>query len=385
MGDWDTLACNGISLAGSHLTARNNVLKNVNFGISVSGDSSLVENNVIENFSGDGLRGIGNYLTFQYNTVRNCYDVNANHDDGFQSWSVGSDGKVGTGVIKNITLRGNLIINYTDPAQKFRGTLQGIGCFDGFFENWIIENNIILTDHWHGITLLGARNCRIVNNTVYDLNSERPGPPWIQIGNHKNGQLSQNCIIRNNLSSSINTQDGPAVQVDHNIIINDPNEFFVDYSIFDMRLKDGCTAIDSGSSDSAPSIDFAQNSRPQGSGFDVGAFEFGPANSVVPNGHSFKHTIQVWPNPFRNKIFISFTENSKKVNGKGRTVLEIFNLQGKLIYLSLSYLPSVVSSNAKGVVWQGQDIHGIPVPNGIYLIQWATQKKTFSHKVVLAR
>ena len=147
----------------------------MNFGISVTGASNVVERNVIENFSGDGLRGLGDYGVFEFNTVKNCYDVNANHDDGFQSWSVGPGG-VGTGVVRGIVLRGNRILNYEDPNQPHRGTLQGIGCFDGFFEDWIIENNEILTDHWHGITLSGARNCRIVNNTVVDLNTTSPGP-----------------------------------------------------------------------------------------------------------------------------------------------------------------------------------------------------------------
>ena len=61
--------------------------------------------------AGNGLRGLGNHCTFQYNTVKNCYDVNRNHDDGFQSWSVGPNG-IGTGEVVRMVLRGNTIINY---------------------------------------------------------------------------------------------------------------------------------------------------------------------------------------------------------------------------------------------------------------------------------
>ena len=114
---------------------------------------------------------------FQYNVVKNCYDVNANHDDGFQSWSRGPQG-VGTGEVVGMVLRGNTIINYEDLDQPHRGTLQGIGCFDGMFVDWIVENNVIITDHWHGITLSGATDSRVVNNTVVDLNETSPGPPW---------------------------------------------------------------------------------------------------------------------------------------------------------------------------------------------------------------
>ncbi|MFP4015200.1 MAG: choice-of-anchor Q domain-containing protein [Chitinispirillaceae bacterium] len=276
--DWNDNSCNALSLPGDKMVARNNHFRNINFGISVTGDSCLVENNIIENFSGDGLRGIGDYGTYQYNTVKNCYDVNANHDDGFQSWSVGEDG-VGTGVVKGIVLRGNTIINYEDPNQPHRGTLQGIGCFDGMFEDWVVENNVIMVDHWHGITLSGAINCRIVNNTVVDLNSERPGPPWIRISNHKNGTASTGCTIRNNLTTSISADDG--VAADHNIVIENYDDFFVDYTAFDLRLKPGCIAIDSGNADLAPQSDRNGNDRIVNGRIDVGAYEYDPNSTGV--------------------------------------------------------------------------------------------------------
>ena len=46
-----------------------------------------------------------------------------------------------------MVLRGNTIINYEDPGQPHRGTLQGIGCFDGMFVDWVIENNVVIVDH----------------------------------------------------------------------------------------------------------------------------------------------------------------------------------------------------------------------------------------------
>ncbi|MBF0227250.1 MAG: hypothetical protein HQK76_17530 [Desulfobacterales bacterium] len=224
------------------------------------------------------MRGLGNYSTFQYNTIKNCYAVNANHDDGFQSWSTGLDGQVGTGTVIGIILRGNTIINYEDPNQKFLGDLQGIGCFDGMFEDWIIENNVIFTNHWHGITLSGAINCRIVNNTVIDINSEAPGPAWLRISNHKNGTPSRDCLIRNNLTTYISTDTG--VQIDHNIIISfeDYNNFFKNYSKMDFNLKPNCSAIDTGIGDLAPSIDRDKKDRPAKKGWDIGAYEYRPCN-----------------------------------------------------------------------------------------------------------
>jgi len=277
--DWDTRACSAIDVRGARNVIRGNHLLNVNFGISVTGVSNRVEHNVVENFSGDGLRGLGDYGIFESNQVKNCYDVNGNHDDGFQSWSVGPSG-VGSGVVRGIVLRGNRILNYSDPNQPHRGTLQGVGCFDGFFEDWIIENNEILTDHWHGITLAGARNCRIVNNTVVDLNTSSPGPPWIRIGPHKNGAPSAGNTVRNNLTTSLQVAADTAT-LDHNLVIDDAALFFRDYSRHDLRLREGCPAVDSGSGEDAPDVDIGDVVRPLDGDhdgkarWDVGAREFG--------------------------------------------------------------------------------------------------------------
>jgi len=277
MENWNTLACNGINLPGERMVCRNNHLQNVNFGITVSGGFCRVEGNTVENFAGDGLRGLGDYGVFQYNTVKNCYDVNANHDDGFQSWSRGADGQVGTGTVKGIVLRGNTFINYEEPDQPFRGTLQGIGCFDGMFEDWVVENNLVRVDHWHGITLSGAVNCRIVNNTVVDTNNQRPGPSWIRIGDHKNGTPSRDCVIRNNIATAFSFDAG--VTVDHNLQVGweDYAEVFRNPAAADFHLKAGSVAIDAGSREGCPSLDKDGLARPRGSACDLGAFEFSGA------------------------------------------------------------------------------------------------------------
>ncbi len=277
--DWDTRAVNGIGADGTNITIRGNHLKNVNFGISVGASNSLVEHNEVDSFSGDGMRGLGDYTTFQYNLVKNCYDVNDNHDDGFQSWSNGPGG-VGTGEVTGMVLRGNVIINYEDPNQPLRGPLQGIGCFDGTFVDWVVENNVIITDHWHGISLYGARNSRIVNNTVLDPNGDSPGPPWIKIENHKNGTAPVNCLVANNLTTDLANASG--VTEDHNMIIDDPGKFFVNPGAYDVHLLDNAPAIDQGTSDNAPTHDIEGIARPQGSGVDVGAYEWHDP-SVMPD------------------------------------------------------------------------------------------------------
>lgn len=269
--DWNRRPRDGIRADGPRIVVRRNRLKNVNFGISMSGPHALVEHNTVENFAGDGLRGLGDYSVFQYNVVKNCYDVNDNHDDGFQSWSIGPGG-VGTGEVKGIVLRGNTFINYEDPKQPHRGPLQGIGCFDGMFVDWVIENNVVVVDHYHGITLAGARGCKIVNNTVIDPNDQRPGPSAIRIGPHKKKMPSRDCTVRNNLASGLSVV-GEAMTSDHNVIVTDREAFFENAAAYDFRLKKGSPAIDAGSSDGVPSEDRAGVKRPQGKAVDLGAYE----------------------------------------------------------------------------------------------------------------
>ena len=277
--DWNDRSCNGISLPGDDMIARGNYLKNTNFAISVSGDHALVEGNVIENFSGDGMRGLGDYGVFQYNTVKNLYLVNSNHPDGFQSWSVG-EGGVGSGVVTGIVLRGNTFLNFEDPDQPFRGSLQGIGCFDGMFADWIVENNVVVADHWHGITLSGAVDSRVVNNTVVDIDAAGPGPPWIRVAAHKDGTPSARCVVRNNLATDFSVS-GEGMAQDHNIEIDlgaqSYDDFFVDYVGRDLHLKAGSPAVDTASPDLAPAIDRDGAPRPAGAGYDVGAYEHGAA------------------------------------------------------------------------------------------------------------
>ena len=273
--DWVNVASSGVDVGADRVTIRGCRVRNVRFGISVGGASARIQENLVDGFSADGMRGLGDDGLFEYNRVQNNYvedPPDANHDDGFQSWSVGPGG-VGTGEVRGVVLRGNVFINHANPAHPLRSSMQAIGCFDGWFVNWVVENNVVVTDHWHGITFLGMRDSRIVNNTVIDLDSVTPGPPWIMVNPHKNGQPSQNVVVRNNLATDY-ALAGPNVVGDHNVEFTMANAATLFLAPpFDLHLRPGTAAVDTGSATLAPPLDVEKMTRPQGAGFDLGAYE----------------------------------------------------------------------------------------------------------------
>lgn len=274
--EWVNLASSGVGIGGDRVSLSDSRVRNVRFGIALGGDDGVVRGNLVDGFSADGLRGLGDRGVFEYNRVQNNLiddDFDSNHDDGFQSWSYGAGG-VGTGEVVGVVLRGNVFINATDPGNPLRSTMQGIGCFDGFFRDWIVENNVVVTDHWHGISFYGMRDSRIVNNTVIDLASGNPGPPWIMVHDHKDGRPSSNVVVRNNLAADFSL-DGDALVIDHNIEFSAvvAASLFV-APPFDLHLRAGAPAIDAGSATLAPTRDVEGTPRPQGAGFDIGAYEY---------------------------------------------------------------------------------------------------------------
>jgi hypothetical protein len=365
MQQWDTLSCTAISSGGKHITIRNNYCKNVNFGITSSGDSSIVEYNIIENFAGDGLRGLGDYNTFQYNTVKNCYDVNGNHDDGFQSWSVG-EGGVGTDTVWGVALRGNTIIEYEDSTQPYRGNLQGIGCFDGFYADWIVENNVVIVEHYHGITLSGAVNCRIINNTVIDRDRATEISPWIRVGDHKDGSLSEGCVVRNNIYYRTLSMDSEQTE-DHNLQVRNYDSNFVDFSHFDVRLKEGSSAIDAGSSEMAPAVDIRGVSRPQGELYDIGAYEYLSGERDLLFG-----PLIVFSNPFN-----IFTDIGFSLFLPSNVKLEIFNLTGARVR-------ELINERRNAGIYSERFYRG-NLPSGVYFVVLRVGDQTESKKAILIK
>lgn len=279
--DWtNNMAEFAFLMLGPNVTLRNNTITNINFGIEIRGRYSVVEYNTIENIMGDGIRGLASFCSYEYNVVKNFYNIddNANHDDGFQSYSNYED------PVSDVILRGNKFISFTKTGDPETGQMQGIAMFDGFFENWTIENNLVVTDHWHGISLYGVNNSKIINNTSVKNPIDFWGlTPWITVKPHKDARPSNNNVIRNNLATDI-IDDGVGTIVENNLVIGtgDYSLYFEDANNFNFDLTTTSAAIDAGISTDAPTIDINKNPRPLGANWDVGCYEKDGISDTTP-------------------------------------------------------------------------------------------------------
>jgi hypothetical protein len=72
------------------------------------------------------------------------------------------------------------------------------------------------------------------------------------------------------------------IDLSNNIIDSDPK--FLDASKGDFRLKDGSPAIDKGTTISEIVEDIDRVKRPQGNGYDIGAYEYRGNQLPPPKG-----------------------------------------------------------------------------------------------------
>ncbi|WP_167320765.1 right-handed parallel beta-helix repeat-containing protein [Desulfocapsa sulfexigens] len=259
-----------------HTEAENTIIENMNIfnvhnGVTIEkADYTEIKNSTINHISGDGIQNNqSSYVKIEYNTIKNIYTVDKTHKDMIQAWTFDAP-------ITGMEIRGNTLVMAENDKNPLTLKVQGIGMFDGWYDNTLVENNLIVTNTDHGISFYGAKNCRIINNTVTSVLNSSVGPTGapIRIYPHKNGTPGFDNIIRNNLATYISTTnrgvDG-GVLVDHNIkVIN--SDHFINAEAFDFRLKKTSPAIDTGSIIFSPEIDILKNPRTNIP--DIGAYEY---------------------------------------------------------------------------------------------------------------
>ena len=248
--DWQEKSSTAVSIQGECTTILDNNIENIRWGIRQSADHELIQGNTINNIADDGVQISASNITIRGNRLTNFLDIgDGNHEDIIQAFNL-SD----SDVLHDITIDSNIGISQTDPDLPFpnRAT-QGITEFDGQWNNYNVINNVIVTNHWHGISIYGATNANLINNTVFGDNPSRV--PWIGVFNSKTGARPVNNIVRNNLATTYRRTTMGCIQ-DHNVTVSNPAIAVVKFDrlnhAFDLHLKAGSPAISAGTTIGAP-------------------------------------------------------------------------------------------------------------------------------------
>ena len=276
LSDWERLKYSGILLRGPDSHAQNNTLTGLYLALSVFGSDAVVTNNTISGFSADGIRALGDRSVIAGNLIHDCVQIDSNHADGFQSWSLGPDSVPGTGIVTGLNIHSNIILEWTSEARPdFSCHLQGIGMFDGMFRDTVIENNIISVTSYHGITIAGGLNSQIVHNTVVNASDPTANWPWISFRNHKDGRPSEGALVANNIVPVLQLDAIASATLEASQNLTGPylgRHLEAPFQGNYLPVPGGA-AHDTGTLDHKVGTDIFGTSRPQGEAPDIGAIE----------------------------------------------------------------------------------------------------------------
>ncbi|MDH3770391.1 MAG: hypothetical protein OET79_05335 [Nitrospirota bacterium] len=135
-----------------------------------------------------------------------------------------------------------------------------------------------------------------------------PSGYGIDILSRSSGAIVKNNIIYDNATPIVNNGINTAMG---NNLLNNP--FFVNQSNGDFHLQAGSPAIDIGITISGITTDHDGNSRPQGSTFDIGAYEF-PSCSGGGGSATFPAPMSTpAPGSTLTSTSVTFTDGQQKL------------------------------------------------------------------------
>jgi len=233
--EWKSLVRCGIKITGRYNTVRRNNLTIGGFiHIDYGAHNSYVGYNTVQNTPSDVCNVRASNCVFEYNTVKNVYKVDGNHNDLCQNW----------GGSFNV-FRGNTFITNENPNQPFLdkpgiSDVQCLAKFDQNSTNILVENNLVLGSHPIGIWWLGTSDSIIRYNTVVQVGDKTwfsNRPPTIATWPGKSGSSGKNNQIYGNLCQTIECQDGVEVK-DYNLLLKtgDFSKTFKNWRSHDLHL-----------------------------------------------------------------------------------------------------------------------------------------------------
>jgi len=253
----------------------------------VIGETTQAYRDVIEGI--DLIASVG--WIIRGNTIVNCRSK-TEYGFGFFAKHNSQDTLVENNVLINcgiaLSFGGGGGGNAGDPINLYR---------DGDYEYWhrggIMRNNIVIRTDFSdsgylydvGVYINHSRDAEIYNNTVMDYYAYGPSIDF------RDSTSSGGKVYNNILAGGIQYREGAPAPMASNNIINAKGQeafLFVDPTNADPYARDyhlletAVTAIDRGIALSAVWSDFDGVARPQGDGFDIGAYEYRDTGVVEP-------------------------------------------------------------------------------------------------------
>jgi parallel beta-helix repeat protein len=198
--------------------------------------------------------GHGLYITTQHNIFRG----NKVHHNGNWGLHVYYGGYPAKPTGSNL-MEGNRVYNNGQDITRYGHTCCG-GIIHTSGDGNMAYNNIVYNNVIGILIDSTGSNSKVFNNTIYNNSLS------IQAVTGGSGE------IKNNISYPSGNSIATSGFTASNNLLTNPG--FVNASAFDLRLVPTSPAIDKGISLSAITKDFAGTSRPQGLGYDIGAYEF---------------------------------------------------------------------------------------------------------------
>jgi parallel beta-helix repeat protein len=326
--------------------------------VSNSSDRPIIRNNHSFNNNGCGIHMNGDISMGGDGIISNAIvEGNIIHDNGYGGGSaINMDG------VQDSEIFNNLI--YNNHATGI--AMYQIDGGDASKNNKVFNNTVIQPSdgRWCIISVNGSTGNTLYNNILINHHSFR-GSISVDAAS-MTGFVSDYNVIVNRLSdddgnSNMTLTQWQSLGYDTHSMIADPeNQIFVDHTNGNFHLLQNAQAVDAGTNLVLSIVfeDLDNISRPQGSGFDIGCYEYSGTTEVVEeNIPQIFQLFQNYPNPFNPSTKISW----QSPIGSWQT-LKIYDLLGNEVATLVDEYKTAGSYEVEFSTKGG-------LPSGIYFYQ----------------
>ncbi|MGB5289275.1 MAG: right-handed parallel beta-helix repeat-containing protein [Ignavibacteriaceae bacterium] len=305
--------------------------------VSNSSDRPIIRNNHSFNNNGCGIHMNGDISMGGDGIISNAeVEGNILHDNGYGGGSaINMDG------VQDSEIFNNLI--YNNHATGI--AMYQIDGGDASKNNKVYNNTVIQPSdgRWCIISVNGSTGNTLYNNILINHHSFR-GSIAVDAAS-MTGLVSDYNVLVNRLSdddgnSNMTLSQWQSLGYDLHSMIADPeSQIFVDHTNSNFHLLQNAQAVDAGTNLVLPTVfeDLDNIPRPQGSGFDIGCYEYTGTTEVVEENitQSFQ-LFQNYPNPFNPSTKISW----QSTVGSWQT-LKVYDVSGnEVAVLEDEYKPA---------------------------------------------